>query len=440
MRSLIVALLCLTLLVDTAKACWLRRQRGRSNSCRPVACCLPAVAQQPVAWQIPAIHLGAADVSCEMTIADCTVTDAAVPRPLDCPCDQPTSDDHVLLENAYDAPAITGDAEASEIEQPATAAIGPAIDSPSAQAPVVHGPTVLIDAPQAAAAAAPPAPEAASVLTPTPPQAMPATAGPAVVAAAAREPLPNLQPAGAPAANEQPLADAAATDPAPLQLPAATPSMPAPVESLAGGPEVKVATPALPPEPNLFDLFDEEEGEEGDAPAPSEPAAATEGATPPVMTDAAKVEESTAEPAEKPAAEPAAPAPQPAPAAPAPQPAPAEPAPQPAEEQPAAEPKDDTDAKPAADAAETAAAAGRFVAPNEPLRRWSDITGDHTAQGWLVELGADRVRILKVNGRHTTIGIESLSAEDRAYVTSVEERLAAEPQGTAAATTETAGL
>jgi hypothetical protein len=74
------------------------------------------------------------------------------------------------------------------------------------------------------------------------------------------------------------------------------------------------------------------------------------------------------------------------------------------------------------------------------MRRWTDDTGTRHVQGWLVELRADRVRILKVNGRHTTVPMASLSAEDRDYVSSVGDRLAAERKGAAPATTTTAGL
>jgi hypothetical protein len=74
------------------------------------------------------------------------------------------------------------------------------------------------------------------------------------------------------------------------------------------------------------------------------------------------------------------------------------------------------------------------------MRRWTNDTGTHHTQGWLVEVRADRVRILKVNGRHTTVLTESLSAADRDYVSTVGDRLAAERQGTSPAPSTTAGL
>ena len=88
-----------------------------------------------------------------------------------------------------------------------------------------------------------------------------------------------------------------------------------------------------------------------------------------------------------------------------------------------------------ADPAEAAVAV-----PNEPIRSWSNDTGTHRTQGWLVEVRADRVRILKVNGRHTTVLTESLSAADRDYVSAVGDRMAAQQQGTSPAPSTTAGL
>ncbi|MFM7291009.1 MAG: SHD1 domain-containing protein [Planctomycetia bacterium] len=84
--------------------------------------------------------------------------------------------------------------------------------------------------------------------------------------------------------------------------------------------------------------------------------------------------------------------------------------------------------------------AAAFAVPDEPMRRWTDDTGTRHVQGWLVELHADRVRILKASGRHTTVPLESLSAADRDYVTAVAARLAAERNGKNPAATATAGL
>jgi|LakMenEpi03Aug12_release.lakeMendotaPanAssembly.Ray.scaffolds.fasta_scaffold1454512_1 hypothetical protein len=77
--------------------------------------------------------------------------------------------------------------------------------------------------------------------------------------------------------------------------------------------------------------------------------------------------------------------------------------------------------------------------PDEPLRQWTDATGDHHAQGWLVEIDDDEALILKVSGRHTTMALTDLSADDQAYVSAVAARLAA-GRSAAAAANDTAGL
>lgn len=67
------------------------------------------------------------------------------------------------------------------------------------------------------------------------------------------------------------------------------------------------------------------------------------------------------------------------------------------------------------------------IAP-EPVRRWFDDSGSYDAVGQLVEVHPDRVRILKLNGRFTTVPISRLSAADQSYVTATGERLAAKPR------------
>ena len=66
-----------------------------------------------------------------------------------------------------------------------------------------------------------------------------------------------------------------------------------------------------------------------------------------------------------------------------------------------------------------------FEAHPEPVRRWIDSSGRHETIGRLVEVHPDRVRILKSNGRFTTVPKPRLSRHDQAYVTAVGERLAA---------------
>jgi len=324
MHSLIVALLCLTLCVDTAKACWWRRHQTTVRSSSPAfpqqlraipidthVCCLPVEDSAEVVVVID--HHGHA-------LFDGAGCDPEVVVSADLESEWV----HERVEtSAGPAQVVHGHDEVSAVEPPATAP----------ETVVVHGPTFVVEA---APATPPPAPEPASAVAaqPMPVQA----AGPAVLPdpMVTEEPLPNLLPATA-------------------------------------GPEEQATTPALR-EPNLFDLYDDTAGNAAsDDPALPADEAATE------------------EPEETPPAS--------------------------------------TEAAPEA----------VFFIPDEPMRRWTNEAGTHQAQGWLVELRADRVRILKVNGRHTTVARESLSAEDRAYVSAVSDRLAAGLQSTVT-TTATAGL
>ena len=105
-----------------------------------------------------------------------------------------------------------------------------------------------------------------------------ASASPAAVPTPAQEPIPDLKPATpqspvAPASNEQLVLEPAAPaeKPSALNQPVApTTPMPAAVEDLAGGPDMKPPRQE-PKEPNLFDLY----GDEGDEDAPAAEAPAT---------------------------------------------------------------------------------------------------------------------------------------------------------------------
>lgn len=74
--------------------------------------------------------------------------------------------------------------------------------------------------------------------------------------------------------------------------------------------------------------------------------------------------------------------------------------------------------------------------PGQPSRAWRDDTGRHGTEGRLVEVHADRVRILKVSGRHTTVPMARLSRADRDHVAGVALALGRP----AARPGETAGL
>jgi len=239
---------------------------------------------------------------------------------------------------------------------------------------IVHGATQVLDirqpTPTPAAEPVVTLPAVAEEDTVVAAQPMPREA--AMLPAAAQEPLPVLQPAIAPASNEQPVPEA--------------PTVP-PVQTLA----------LKPQEVNLFDLNDDKT----ELPADIEEA---------VDAREPEMAEDEAEPVDS-------------------EPADSEPA-----DDNATEPAEEPAAAEAADPADAA-----VVTPGEPLRLWTNATGSDQAQGWLVELHADSVRILKVNGRHTMVSLDALSAADRDYISEVAAQQASQ-SGVAAATSDTAGL
>lgn len=120
---------------------------------------------------------------------------------------------------------------------------------------------------------------------------------------------------------------------------------------------------------------------------------------------------------------------------------------EPEAENPAADAKPDSPEKPAAEAPgedepteptetpENDPFATREAAP-EPVRRWIDASGRHETIGRLVEVHADRVRILKANGRYAVVPMHRLSHHDQAYAATAGGRLAGgAPTGPAATDT-----
>jgi hypothetical protein len=443
MHSLIVALLCLTLFVDSAKACWwLRQHRGRSQVCRPAAC--------PPASSVPCRVVTVEQHDHEVIVRDDFGDDQS-----DCVCGEAPAEsaaiDHQafeqVIEHHVDEEAALEQAvvEQGTVEQ-SEVAHATVESADRADSVVVHGPTIVVDASQPQPAAAVPQPAsvmaAAAAEPPSPAAAQPmpvASASPAVLPTPtpAQEPIPDLKPAitpqsqVAPASNEQLMLEpaAAAEKATEVDQPVApTTPMPAAVENLAGGPDMKPPR-TEPKEPNLFDLYGDEGDEDApaaEAPTASPPDAADAGAAEttedsaaeatatdePEMTDNdADAKETEAADGESETAEPAASAEEP-----------------------------DTASEADPEQAEADPAAAALTVPNELLRHWSDDSGTHHAQGWLVEVQTDRVRILKVNGRHTTVWTESLSAADRDYVSEVGSRLAAQQQGISPAPSATAGL
>jgi len=88
---------------------------------------------------------------------------------------------------------------------------------------------------------------------------------------------------------------------------------------------------------------------------------------------------------------------------------------EPATEDPAV-PGDDQPAETPAASPESDPFGAILPTPAEPLRHWRDNTGRHDTLGTLVEVHPDRIRILKTNGRHTTVSRKRLSTLDRDYV------------------------
>lgn len=405
----IVALLCLTLCMDSVRACWYLR--CRSHACPPLvvhhagppvawsgfvvcdgdpAAWVHGTPSWPSAWDAGVTEVVVSgDAACGCG-SDTVVWEpaqaghvASLPAACCVPCDGSADPSvHHVVENVMvDANASPSGVVSRQPDTNQVATDAAAERVATGDSVVVHDPTIVLGGGPAAGGRQPAA--GAERQTPT---ARPAAPQP-------QEPLPDLRPATADAAKEKPV-------PASLDVPAepaakvadegkkspadtgAMPAAPA-VEDLAARPDKPSPTAR---EVNLFDELTEESDAESDEPRMQEgeddgdePGAATQEELPP------------------------------------------------AKKAPA-----DDDAAPAAE--ETAT----FV-PDEPLRRWTDSTGDHHAQGWLVEIRADEARILKVTGRHTTMALADLSGDDQAYVAEVAARLAA-GRPAAAAATATAGL
>lgn len=430
LHCLIVFLLCSTLFMDTARACWHRRHRGRVDACQPAMQrpCRPTTCGSwtvtlvddcsPGAWVVapPGWHADVTGAGCGgvvihdgglsegmhwtqgvvvvegMSSTCCVPGDLSAGTILD---DHPVVVDHPEMVAdgvvVYDGgqPAVAGRA----VEQVDAGSVPPAMPPRIAEdAAVIHDPTIVVGTAPAEKTARPAAPQ-------------PQVAG--------REPLPELKPAAT--AAEQPVA-ASLDLPADAPLPADADEKPVaasrPAAPMPAVDDLAVDMPVAPVTAREKNLFDELDDEAGEKPA--------DDALPVAPVTRADADEEMHD--EKPGdAEPRSP------------------------EKPAAAPAetDATSPDAAADAADSAPAAeadsSAMLVPDEPLRRWTDATGEHHAQGWLAEVHTDTVRILKVSGRYTTMAVADLSEADRAYVSATAAGLAAQRRAAATATS-TAGL
>lgn len=419
LHCLIVALLCLNLCVDSARACWHLRRR---SPCCPPACATPAYG----AWTVIDCGVAPAAWTHEPHVWTWSGHVVVTDRAQCCPTGEPeyvgggveivhdcTPVDGVVTEHVVDQEEThdpQAGADGAVLHSPTTVLRSPGPGSPDLGSPSLSSPSL------GAAASADPA---------QPPTARPVAPQPQVASqVASQEPLPDLRPA-TPSDDTPRRADKGLTGnppvPASLDIPEqptaprqdaaaaqqkpATEEMPAPASrveppAMPAVDDVAVAPPDdMPREENLFDLFaadDEDAGEQG-TPADE-----------PEMTEERATDGDDAEPA--PATDDA------------PKP--------PAQDDPQDDPEE-------GDAGAVEATADTSV-PDEPLRRWTDATGEHHAQGWLVRIGDEEACILKVSGRHTTMALADLSADDQAYVAAVAARLAGRPATAAAG--DTAGL
>ena len=533
LHSLLVALLCLTLFMDSARACRYVRHRGRRvAACPPpalpaVPCCPPIgygdpftmpagfvvvrdVPCGPDAWggmewggaawtPIASSHV-ISDVTSDVIVWDRPVGDfVATMEDSGCACGSVTGwheghaaeviehgvihhdSEHGVIEHGviehgviehgslvHDA--VVGDTVEHGVVDYGTITEGTVTEGTVEHGVVKHAPTIVTDAaPRTAGRADLPAaenPAPGDIPLALPPQRASAMV-PQAVAPQAAAALPDLiapTSGQAPAKPDAPAADgtrsvivdpsagpaddAAAAAPAMKREIAPEPAADGatdPFEPTVGKPAGDDAreempadeadrTPAVAPQkPRAVNLFDEidDEAPADDLPGTDLPGA-TEPADEPVMVDDpadaplddAPRADADAEMADEPESD-EAPAEAIADDAGTDEPERVEePATEEAPEEADASATPDADDADEQEPAEPANAAA-CTPPAEPMRRWVDGTGRHHTRGWLVEATATHVRILKVNGRFTTVNLDRLSAEDRDYVSDVVVRTAA---------------
>jgi len=380
LRVLVVGVLTVVLSIDSASACRLFRSRCRPR-CRVVSCRVV----RPVCG----------------SVATCQPYESAIvveSLPVQC-C--------VPVDGSAHAVIIETDQAGITVPSHAESAPAPSISAPvAAEATRPATPTAVLEplepltpiAPASAEQPLSPKPPAGAELAPAPQPQFKTAAE--ILAESAEKAAAEAATPPAPAA-EPPMRKEASTVPAPQPAPVdepPTPLEPSPVQPAPAPAPVpeEPETPAEPatkkpaPKPAAENFFDEDGDEAEDKPASED--------SPPVKKKAPPqeaIEDLFDEPeAETPSSD--------------------------AVPEPAEKPEDDP-------------FAGLDANP-EPVRRWIDSTGRHETIGRLVEVHSDRVRILKHNGRYTTVPMRLLSQHDQSYAATVGDRLAGRAPARPAAT------
>ena len=475
MHVLMVGFLALLLSVDSASACRFLRSRSRPRACRPTQsqqvrfvrhcepiACNPCTNSDGMISEVIVLNESTqccvpADGSAHATIV---VSDGA--------SDPPTS--------AESTPAVTAPRQIAEKPMPV---FEPPVSTASAQEPALLSPK-----PESKPANLP----LEELLKDESHESRPAEIRLPVerpVETPVAEPLEELiqkplaEPAGVPDEKEAPPAEEPAAE-VPEELPEESAEEPAvdpaeeafeePVEEEMPVEERPRAQPApAPPEaPVEENLFDAEDDQTNQPPAATESKAAPVGvrAEPPVQAPVDAAEDLFREESDTPATRTGAPADAPEEL---PEDAPEEAVPESVQDgaalssdpEAAVEEAEETGETVEPDEPETEDVpaepkeddpfASVPKAPAEPMRRWIDNTGTHETVGTLIEVHADRIRILKQSGSYSTVPLTRLSREDQTYVAATGVRLASErhtvesqsitpPPTDAAGLTDTAGL
>ena len=477
MHVLMVGFLALLLSVDSASACRFLRSRSRPRACRPTQCqqvrfvrhcepiaCNPCTNSDGMISEVIVLNESTqccvpADGSAHATIV---ASDGALDAPTSAESTPTVAAPRQIAEKPMPMPVFEPPVSTASAQEPAL--LSPKPESKPANLPLEE---LLKDESHESRPAEIRLPVERPVETPV------------------AEPLEELiqkplaEPAGVPDEKEAPPAEEPAAE-VPEELPEESAEEPAvdpaeeafeePVEEEMPVEERPRAQPApAPPEaPVEENLFDAEDDQTNQPPAATESKAAPVGvrAEPPVQAPVDAAEDLFREESDTPATRTGAPADAPEEL---PEDAPEEAVPESVQDgaalssdpEAAVEEAEETGETVEPDEPETEDVpaepkeddpfASVPKAPAEPMRRWIDNTGTHETVGTLIEVHADRIRILKQSGSYSTVPLTRLSREDQTYVAATGVRLASErhtvesqsitpPPTDAAGLTDTAGL